>query len=74
MTLEAYLKANGIKEADFAALIGVEQSTVNRLKRGSVPSREVMARIFDATDGIVRADDFFGLSDRSAPDVPEVQA
>lgn len=61
MTLEAYLKAHGIKEADFAALIGVEQSTVNRLKRGSVPTRDVMARIFDATGGDVRADDFFGL-------------
>lgn len=61
MTLEAYLKSHGIKEADFAALIGVEQSTVNRLKRGSVPTREVMARIFDATGGDVRADDFFGL-------------
>ena len=67
MTLEAYLKANGIKEADFASQIGVEQSTVNRLKRGSVPSREVMARIFEATGGDVRADDFFGLPRAKSP-------
>lgn len=66
MTLETYLKANAIKEADFASLIGVEQSTVNRLKRGSMPTREVMARIFEATGGEVTGNDFYGLSQDAA--------
>lgn len=50
-------------EADFASLIGVQQSTVNRLRRGSVPTKDVMAKIVTATDGKVRADDFFGLGE-----------
>lgn len=61
MTLDTYLKAHGMKQADFAALIGVDQSAVSRLARGSIPSQEVMVRIFEATGGEVRADDFFGL-------------
>lgn len=62
MTLDTYLKSKAIKEVDFATLIGVQQSTVNRLRNGSVPTKDVMARIFEATDGEVRADDFFGLT------------
>jgi transcriptional regulator with XRE-family HTH domain len=61
MTLDAYLNAKSIKEADFAALLDVSQSTVNRLRRGSVPSKDLMAKIFAATGGAVRADDFFGI-------------
>lgn len=66
MTLETYLAANGLKETDFAKLIGVEQSTVNRLKRGSMPTREVMARIFEVTGGQVTGNDFYGLSEDAA--------
>lgn len=65
MTLDSYLKENAMTEADFASLIGVQQSTVNRLRRGSVPTKDVMGRIVAATDGKVRADDFFGLSNPS---------
>lgn len=74
MTLDTYLKANGIKQADFASLIGVDQSAVSRLARGSIPSQEVMARIFDATGGQVRADDFFGLPTTPAPAPTEERA
>lgn len=63
MTLDQYLTDNEIKEAIFAAKIGVEQSTVNRLRKGQVPSKPLMAKIFDVTDGAVRADDFFGLGE-----------
>lgn len=61
MTLDSYLKGAGLTEAQFADRIGVHQSTVNRLRLGSIPSKELMARIVDATDGHVRADDFYGL-------------
>lgn len=62
MTLDQYLTDNEITEAVFADKIGADQSTVNRLrKKGQVPSKPLMARIFDETEGAVRADDFFGL-------------
>lgn len=62
MTLDSYLTANKITEADFAALIGSTQSTVNRLrKNGQIPSKELMAAIFMKTGGAVRADDFFDI-------------
>jgi len=64
MTLDAYLTTNGITETRFAELIGATQSTVHRLrKKGQVPSKELMARIFIKTGGSVRADDFFGIGD-----------
>lgn len=63
MTLDQYLAAREIKEADFAAEIGVTQSTVNRLRKGQVPNKELMATIFVKTGGAVRADDFFGIGE-----------
>lgn len=63
MTLDNYLKGVGLTEAQFADRIGVHQSTVNRLRAGSIPSKELMARIVEVTDGHVRADDFYGLGE-----------
>lgn len=62
MTLAEYLKKNAIRDEDFAAKIGVNRSTVNRLRRGAngqLPSRETIARIADATGGAVTANDFW---------------
>ena len=61
MTLDQYLSDNSITETAFAATIGVDQSSVNRMRKGQVPSKPIMARIFAVTEGAVRADDFFGL-------------
>jgi transcriptional regulator with XRE-family HTH domain len=62
MTLDQYLTSNGITEAAFATEIGADQSTVNRLRRkGQIPSKELMAAIFEKSGGAVRADDFFGI-------------
>lgn len=63
MTLDQYLADNGIAETDFAAMIGTSQPNVNRLRKGQVPSKELMAAIYDKTGGAVRADDFFGLGE-----------
>ena len=65
MTLDQYLNDNQLKEAAFAELIGVDQSTINRLRKGQVPSKPIMEKIFHETGGVVRADDFFGLNDRA---------
>ncbi len=62
MTLEKYLIKHGLTSVAFAEKVGVDQSTIHRLrKRDQIPSRDLMDRIFKATGGAVRADDFFGL-------------
>lgn len=62
MTLDGYLKQRNIKEAEFAALIGADQSTVNRLRKGSIPSPRLMSAIVKHTGGAVTANDFFGIA------------
>lgn len=66
MTLNDYLaqrkKEDGLTEPAFAEQIGVDQSTVNRLRKGGIPSKPTMERIFEVTKGQVRADDFFGIA------------
>ncbi len=63
MTLETYLEQQHLTNVAFAALVDADQSTVQRLRKGTqIPSKELMARIFTATKGKVRADDFFGLT------------
>lgn len=63
MTLADYLNQEGLTNAAFASEIKVNQSTVARLRNGDImPSKAVMVRIFFATKGKVRADDFYGLT------------
>ena len=66
MTLDRYLSEHAITEAEFAAKIGVTQSTVNRLRKGQVPGKELMLAIVEETGGVVRADDFFGIGEQAA--------
>lgn len=54
MTLSEYLKINTIRQADFAARIGVTQGTVSRLCSGRMsPDMSMAARIQFETDGAV---------------------
>lgn len=63
MTLAEYLEANGLTETDFAAKVEVDQSTIHRLrKKSQIPSRDLMTKIFDKTNGLVTANDFFGIA------------
>ena len=63
MKLATYLKANAIRPAAFAELLGVDTSTVYRLKAdGQIPAPDLMRKIVAATDGAVRPDDFYGLA------------
>jgi transcriptional regulator with XRE-family HTH domain len=60
MKLSDYLAANGIGDADFADRIGVNRSTVSRLRRtNQKPTGETLEAIFRATDGAVSANDFW---------------
>ena len=53
MTLHSYLTGAKISQADFAALVGVKQPTVNRWVNGARPSWEAAAKIEQATSGKV---------------------
>jgi hypothetical protein len=66
MTLDSYLIENAIREAEFGALVGADQSTVNRLRKGQIPGKELMAAIVEKTGGAVQPNDFFGISGAAA--------
>jgi len=66
MKLEQYLGARKMTDAAFAALVGMSQSQISRLRRGlSRPSWNAVAAIEQATNGNVGASDF--VSDTPAP-------
>ncbi|SHK05078.1 Helix-turn-helix [Ruegeria lacuscaerulensis ITI-1157] len=55
-TLKSYRQANGIRQADLASSIGVEQATISKLESGSFrPGLELAIKIEDATGGAVPA-------------------
>ena len=59
MTLEQYLRANGITDAAFGSAAGLSQAQVSRIKRGvSMPSWDAIGKIMKATGGDVTANDF----------------
>jgi|TARA_R100000426_G_scaffold6028_2_gene8000 transcriptional regulator with XRE-family HTH domain len=60
MTLSEYLKAKKISQAKFAYRCNLSRATICRILDGSrYPSPETMRRIFLATDGEVKPNDFF---------------
>ncbi len=60
MTLDEYLSQNDIRNSSFAALIGVSSEAVRRYRDGErIPRPKQMTAIEQATDGAVRANDFF---------------
>jgi transcriptional regulator with XRE-family HTH domain len=62
MTLDDWLAQSALKDHEFATRIGVSRVTLFRIKTGRrTPSREVMERIHDATNGAVEPNDFFDL-------------
>lgn len=64
MNLRRYLTVSGISEAAFGAQIGVSQAAVNRyVRRARIPTPQIMARIVEATDGQVTANDFYAQTD-----------
>lgn len=64
MNLRSYLSSHGISEAAFGQIIAVSQAAVNRYVRGErIPVPRIMAKIVEATDGQVTANDFYGQTD-----------
>lgn len=72
MQLSEYLKANRISITAFAEMIGVARITIySYLSKDSSkkksPSADTLERIFDATKGQVRPDDFFPFCEPTTP-------
>lgn len=66
MNLRSYLSSRGISEAAFGSQIGVSQAAVNRyVRRSRIPTPPIMAKIVEATDGQVTANDFYAQPDTS---------
>lgn len=61
MKLDEYLNKTGMTHSDFAKLIGCEQPTVTRYVKGRIPSRDVILRISQVTNGAVTPNDFYDL-------------
>lgn len=63
MTFDEWIRAEDITFAEAARRIGVANASVARryARAGRVPRPRVLARIVQATAGLVTANDFFGL-------------
>lgn len=60
MKLRDWIKSKGIRQADLAEQIGMDQSAISLLCNGRAqPSVETMRRIAIATKGEVMPNDFF---------------
>ena len=67
MTLDEHIKRTGVKNAEFARLIGVSGEAVRRYREGArIPSAEVMRRIVRVTGGAVQPNDFYELDGEAA--------
>jgi transcriptional regulator with XRE-family HTH domain len=69
MTLADYLAKHGLSDATFAKDIGVDRSSVSRMRRcGQVPGPDILRLIADRTGNAVTPNDFFGVrpSDQQA--------
>jgi len=67
MTLDEYLRANGIKEEAFATDAKVSQAAISRYRTGKrKPRADVMQRIIFASRGAVQANDFFEIPPQAA--------
>ena len=63
MTLSEYLSEAGLTDAQFAEKLGVNRSTVTRIRNGThPPSMRTVIRIAEATDGKVTANDLCGMA------------
>ena len=65
MKLATYLDEHGISDAEFAASVARDRSTVTRWRNGQTPDAEAMRVIANVTGGQVTPNDFI------LPDVPE---
>lgn len=62
MTLAVFLADRKISLTEFARRIGSTTESVRRYRNHDhIPTREMMLRIFEETDGLVTPNDFYGV-------------
>lgn len=68
MNFEAWMRAANLTDAAMAGRIGVSTFAVRKYRRAErIPTPQIMARIVEATDGQVTANDFYArLADTRA--------
>lgn len=72
MKLSTFLSERKISTADFAAKIGLSEVSITRYAASTrIPRRQHMLAIAEATEGLVTANDFFGIEVPAAPDASE---
>lgn len=63
MKLGDWLHERSMTLADFAAVIGVDESSISRYVNGRLPRKEILSKIMTATDQRVTANDWLMPSD-----------
>jgi len=67
MTLEQYRQVQGLTNNRLAVLIGVDKSTISRLRRGVTrPTSDTARLIVAVTNGAVTMADLYGQADAEA--------
>jgi len=62
MTLDDYLRTHSVSGPAFAERIGVDPTTVYRIRKGQVlPHRKTIMAIIQATEGLVGLSDFIAV-------------
>jgi hypothetical protein len=75
MKLADFLSEKNITGPDFGRQIGVSGESVRRYCDGErIPKRSVMVLIFEVTGGLVSANDFFGICEKSFEDSNDAAA
>lgn len=62
MTLTDYLKREQLTDQQFADRIGVDRSTITRIRANQFPSKKTLEAITKATGGAVTANDFLAAA------------
>jgi transcriptional regulator with XRE-family HTH domain len=61
-TLDEWIDAEGLTNTEFADLVGADNGTISRWRRGvTIPRPEDMLRIYEATCGEVEPNSFYDL-------------
>lgn len=64
MTLNDFIKANGMTHESFGKVVGVTQATINRYVRGErFPSPDMIRKIETATEGQVAVADWYAKAE-----------
>lgn len=63
MVLNDYLKEEKLSISKFSRRLGLCEATVNAWKhKGTIPTKELMIKVYKETNGKVTPNDFYGIN------------